>query len=91
MAGVYCQQGQFMFQKTHEANLYLHSEFAPLPATTGKFHQYRIQKKGDTVEAFVDGQSRASFQMPTAGDRWLLEVVGYEDEPMFIDWIRVTK
>ena len=91
MAGVYCQQDQIMFQKTHETNLYLHSEFALLPATTDKFHRYRIQKKGDTVEAFVDGQSCAAFQMPSAGDRWLLEVVGYEDEPMFIDWLRITK
>ena len=91
MAGVYCQQGQVMFQKTHESNLYLHSEFALLPATTDKFHRYRIQKRGDTVEAFVDGQSHAAFQLPGTGDRWLLEVVGYEAEPMFIDWMRITK
>jgi len=57
----------------------------------GQFHVYKIEKVGEEVTAYVDGERKAALRIENGTDKkWILEFGGYEEMPLFLDWIVLT-
>jgi len=64
---------------------------AQLMQSDGAYHVYKIEKVGEEVSAYVDGQRKAGLPIESGMDhQWILEFGGYENMPLFLDWIVVT-
>jgi len=88
--GVDPKKSNIMFHgETEEAGRTYRRE--NLTKSDGQFHIYRIEKVGNESIAYVDGERKATLPIQSGTDNeWILEFGGYEDMPMFLDWIVVT-
>jgi len=57
----------------------------------GRYHVYRLTKKGNTVTVLVDDVKKASFELPPSSNQWRLTCSGNGRAPLFVDWIILQK